>query len=469
MSPGQPAASSNTRAGQPGEPAGTDSYQDRNDRPPRRLGPAAARHHLGHRRGQVVIPDMPPRHPARHRERGHVPLQERLLRLAGIHPVDALARVRQPVREQVAAATAARPARPSRPRSRPRPPRPAPCACGTNPARPSAPSRSSASISARRRATYLATYEYDTCASCSSRQPLARPAGRYAAACAARPGPPAASRRSPRHRLPHRRGPLRHLPRSGGTGDAIACRTVRRCTSYFRASARTGIRCRCQSKRIAANSSTLRSIPPHLTSRNTPTQPRSAQPPQMSRNTPGVSPTTPARWGQIRREQPPPRYSRWGRFKGEQWGHFRVLQPPALDTGGHDDLTGDESPPDGDHSQDRGDTEMRATTTKTIRAHSTTETPARSAPTTAPWTVTRVIETKMPPSRSRQPPQDQMMPCLPKLPTGGPHLLPSRPQPIPANESPGWKPTTPSSAGPSPTCKHAWNGWNTAPKNRPPR
>ena len=26
-----------------------------------------------------------------------------------------------------------------------------------------------------------------------------------------------------------------------GTGDAIACRTVRRCTSYFRASARTGI------------------------------------------------------------------------------------------------------------------------------------------------------------------------------------------------------------------------------------
>ena len=29
----------------------------------------------------------------------------------------------------------------------------------------------------------------------------------------------------------------------------------------------------------------------------------------MSRNAPGVSPATPARWGQIRRELPPPRYS----------------------------------------------------------------------------------------------------------------------------------------------------------------
>ena len=48
----------------------------------------------------------------------------------------------------------------------------------------------------------------------------------------------------------------------------------------------------------------------------------------MSRNTPGVSPATPTQWGQIRREQPPPRYSRWGHIKGEQWGHFRVLQPP---------------------------------------------------------------------------------------------------------------------------------------------
>ena len=58
-----------------------------------------------------------------------------------------------------------------------------------------------------------------------------------------------------------------------------------------------------------------------------PTQPRSGQPAQMSRNTPGVSPAIPARWGQIRREPPPPRYSRWGHIKGERWGHFRVLRP----------------------------------------------------------------------------------------------------------------------------------------------
>jgi transposase len=50
----------------------------------------------------------------------------------------------------------------------------------------------------------------------------------------------------------------------------------------------------------------------------------------MSRNTPGVSPATPARRGQIRREPPPPRYSRWGHIKGEHWGHFRVLQPAGL-------------------------------------------------------------------------------------------------------------------------------------------
>ena len=35
------------------------------------------------------------------------------------------------------------------------------------------------------------------------------------------------------------------LLRSGGTGDAIAWRTVRRCTSYLRASAGTGSPFRC--------------------------------------------------------------------------------------------------------------------------------------------------------------------------------------------------------------------------------
>jgi hypothetical protein len=42
------------------------------------------------------------------------------------------------------------------------------------------------------------------------------------------------------------------LLRGGGTGEAIASRTVRRCTEYFSASARTDIWLRCQSNRIAA-------------------------------------------------------------------------------------------------------------------------------------------------------------------------------------------------------------------------
>jgi hypothetical protein len=120
---------------------------------------------------------------------------------------------------------------------------------------------------------------------------------------------------------------LRAVARRPGQRALSACRTVRRCTSYLRVSARIGILWRCQSKRIAANSSTLRSIPPHLTRTNTRHSPRSAQPAQMSRNTPGVSPATPARRGQTRRELPPPRYSRGSQVKGEQWGHFRVLQP----------------------------------------------------------------------------------------------------------------------------------------------
>ena len=140
--------------------------------------------------------------------------------------------------------------------------------CGTNPARPSAPSRSAAVISARRRATYLATYEYDTCAPCSSHS---RSKTRRAV-CRCLRGAARSSRSisSIHPATASRTGAARSgTLRSGGTGDAIACRTVRRCTSYFRASARTGIRYRCQSKRIAANSSTLRSIPPHLNRTNT--------------------------------------------------------------------------------------------------------------------------------------------------------------------------------------------------------
>jgi len=70
--------------------------------PAGRLGPVPAAQHLRHRRGQVVIPDMPPRHPAGHLERGHVPLEKGLLRAAGIHPVDALPGIREPVGEQLA-------------------------------------------------------------------------------------------------------------------------------------------------------------------------------------------------------------------------------------------------------------------------------------------------------------------------------------------------------------------------------
>lgn len=93
---------------------------------------------------------------------------------------------------------------------------------------------------------------------------------------------------------------------------------------------------------------------------------------------------------------------------------------PAQHTGEHDDLTGNESPPDGDHGQDHGDTEMQATlahkdqlpTRPDARAATWGEDsedydeddpgpqydgdPARPPPTTTPWTVTRVIETKPP-------------------------------------------------------------------------
>ena len=66
------------------------------------LLPVPALQHLAHRRRQVVVADVRRRHPARHRERGHVPLQQRLLRARGIDPVHAQARERQPVGEQLA-------------------------------------------------------------------------------------------------------------------------------------------------------------------------------------------------------------------------------------------------------------------------------------------------------------------------------------------------------------------------------
>lgn len=73
-------------------------------RPPRRLRARAAEQHQLHRRLEVVIPDVDRRHPTQHLERLNVALEERLLRGRGVDPVDSLARVRHPQREQHALA-----------------------------------------------------------------------------------------------------------------------------------------------------------------------------------------------------------------------------------------------------------------------------------------------------------------------------------------------------------------------------
>ena len=181
--------------------------------PAGRLGPVPAGQHLRHRRGQVVIPDMPPRHPAGHLERGHVPLEKGLLRAGGIDAVHPLAGIRQPVGEQVAGRhltgqhDAHRPEIHLRlgtrllglrhvPRHAARPP-------------PAAPPRSPPAAAPR-----TGTRTNTTPASRAHRPAAARSAARYAAACAARPGPPAASRRSapPPSPAPGRL-PLRRLAR----------------------------------------------------------------------------------------------------------------------------------------------------------------------------------------------------------------------------------------------------------------
>ena len=164
-------------------------------RPAGVLLPVPALQHLAHRRRQVVIPDVHPRHPARHRERGHVPLQQRLLRARGIDPVHAHPGERQPVGEQMARRLPSRPARPSPARSRPRPPRPAPSPAARtppgSPPRPSSPPRSPAAAAPR-----TSRHTSTTDPRHAHRAAAPRPASRYAAACAARPGPRPASRRS---------------------------------------------------------------------------------------------------------------------------------------------------------------------------------------------------------------------------------------------------------------------------------
>src|SRR5713226_2844603 len=180
-------------------------------------------------------------------------------------------------------------------------------ACGTNPASPPARARSSAAISARRRCTYLATYEYDTRAPCSSHS---RSKTRRAV-CRCLRGASRSSRsissitpRTPSITAAARSGVLR----SGGTGEAIAWRTVRRCTSYLRASARTGIWLRCQSKRIAANSSTLLGpIPAPPEAEEHPIRPTIHPGIPAVPQPPGVSPRRPAAVGPNQSATPPPR------------------------------------------------------------------------------------------------------------------------------------------------------------------
>jgi hypothetical protein len=116
-------------------------------------------------------------------------------------------------------------------------------ACGTNPSTLAAPARCSASISARRRATYLATYEYEQPASCSSRS---RSKIRFAVCrCLRGASRSAASIASIRSATASRtRASRTGTFRGAGTGNASASRTIRRCTPYLRDSARIPSPCR---------------------------------------------------------------------------------------------------------------------------------------------------------------------------------------------------------------------------------
>src|SRR6516164_9770556 len=155
-------------------------------------------------------------------------------------------------------------------------------------------------ISGRRRCTYLLTVEYDTRASCSS---TSRSKIRLAV-CRCLTGAARSSRSiSSIHPVTaSRTGAARTgTLRSGGSGEAIACRTVRRCTSYLRASDRIDIRLRCQSKRIAANSSTLCDpIPAHPRDEPSPTPSTIRLARAVVPHQPGVSSPPAIRWGQIK-------------------------------------------------------------------------------------------------------------------------------------------------------------------------
>ena len=159
------------------------------------LLPVPALEHLRHRRRQVVVADVRPRHPAGHRERGHVPLQQRLLRAGRVDPVHAHPGERQPVGEQVAGRLPPVQLDRDRPEVdlglRPRLLQPAARTPPGSPPAPSAPPRSPGGGGPR---TWPRTST--TRPRRARRAAAPRPAWRYAAACAARPGPRRASRRS---------------------------------------------------------------------------------------------------------------------------------------------------------------------------------------------------------------------------------------------------------------------------------
>ena len=114
--------------------------------------------------------------------------------------------------------------------------------------------------------------------------------------------------------------------RGGGTGEATASRTVRRCTPYLSANALIDIWLRCQSNRIAAYNSTLDPIPAPMRERTDEqrTTPKIRPTPRSTTQPSGVSPSDTPPGGansECYARTTPSR--RWGQNQEEQWGHVQ--------------------------------------------------------------------------------------------------------------------------------------------------
>ena len=294
--------------------------------PPLGLGPVPSGQHLGHRRRQVVIADLPGWHPAHHLERGHVPLQERLLRLAGEHPVAGLARIRQPAGEhetprqlpvqldrhvpEVDLGLGAR-----LPGLRHEP---------VQALRAVPVPRADLGPAARHVLSHIRIRHLRAVL---ISQPLEDPPGSMPLLARRGQVLPENLINPPGHRLAHRRGPRRDLAiRRHRRRDRLPHRTAVHVILPRQRPDRHLIALPVEADRREQLHSPLHPAPPEQDKHQI--AQRSARTPQMSRNTPGVSPATQSRRGQIRRELPPPRSSQWGQIKGEQWGHSRVLRPP---------------------------------------------------------------------------------------------------------------------------------------------